>query len=373
MQIIEVSTLDSLFKTLRTRGYSLIGPTIQNDAIIYDEIEGVNDLPRGWTDVQVPASYTLRKREDEALFGYVVGPYSWKRFLFPPRLKLFGAAKAGKSFQVNPTNGTEGKNYAFIGVRPCELAAIAIQDKVFRDGPYADRTYTKMREQAFIVAVNCMEPGGNCFCASMDTGPEARAGYDLVLTEVCGTGEHYFAIDAGSKKGEDVLAEIPHRPASDTESLRVREGLQNAGASMIHTLDTTDLPKILSDNFEHPHWDSVAKRCLSCANCTLVCPTCFCSTVEDTTDLTGSKAERWRRWDSCFTADFTRIAGGNIRMSTRTRYRQWLTHKLGNWVEQFGTSGCVGCGRCITWCPVGIDLTEEVAAIREASGAGVSL
>jgi ferredoxin len=372
MQIIELSTLEVLLKLLRGRGYALIAPTVRNNAIVYDEIEGAHELPKGWTDVQVPAYYTLRRRNDDALFGYVVGPYSWKKFLIPPRLKLFSAVKTGKSFEIKP-NGEPEKRYAFIGVRPCELSAIAIQDKVFRDGPYAESHYAKLREQSFIVAVNCMEPGGNCFCASMQTGPEAKSGYDLLLTEICAEGEHYFAIDAGSEKGKAVLAEIPHRAATEAETKRVRTSLETSAASMVHSLDTTDLPKILADNFEHPHWDSVAKRCLSCANCTLVCPTCFCSTVEDVTEITGAKAERWRRWDSCFTADFTRIAGGNIRMSTRTRYRQWLTHKLGNWVEQFGTSGCVGCGRCITWCPVGIDLTEEVAAIKEASGVGVAL
>ena len=124
---------------------------------------------------------------------------------------------------------------------------------------------------------------------------------------------------------------------------------------------------LLYNNFEHPFWDDVGARCLACGNCTMVCPTCFCVTVEDSTDLAGDVAERRRRMDSCFSTAFTYVYGGSTRTSTRARYRQWLTHKLAGWVDQFGAVGCVGCGRCITWCPVGIDLTAEVASLRAQS------
>jgi formate hydrogenlyase subunit 6/NADH:ubiquinone oxidoreductase subunit I len=146
----------------------------------------------------------------------------------------------------------------------------------------------------------------------------------------------------------------------------------NAAAQMGRVMDTSDIKELLYRNYEHPRWDNVAGRCLTCANCTNVCPTCFCTTVEDVTDLTGQQAERRRRWDSCFTMDFSYIHGGSIRASTKSRYRQWMTHKLATWIDQFGTSGCVGCGRCITWCPVGIDITEEVAAIRAGEESAVS-
>ncbi len=144
------------------------------------------------------------------------------------------------------------------------------------------------------------------------------------------------------------------------------EVVANTAAHMGRRMDTSNIKELLYRNLDHPRWDNVAARCLTCGNCTMACPTCFCTTVEDTTDLTGTRAERWRRWDSCFTMDFSYISGGSIRASSKSRYRQWMTHKLASWIDQFGTSGCVGCGRCITWCPVGIDITEEVYAIRES-------
>jgi ferredoxin len=206
----------------------------------------------------------------------------------------------------------------------------------------------------------------------MGTGPAVESGYDLALTEVLADDRHYFTVAVGSDAGAEILDAIPHRDAQSAEEEAAKAVVQRAARNMGRSLDTTDIRDLLAENLEHPRWDDVAERCLTCTNCTLVCPTCFCSTVEDVTDLTGERAERWRRWDSCFSLDFSYIHGGSVRVSNRSRYRQWLTHKLGTWIDQFGSSGCVGCGRCITWCPVGIDITEEVAAIRATDGRGAT-
>ena len=367
MFIVELNDLQGLLTALQAGGFTVIGPTVKDGAITFDTVSSIEELPRGWSDVQEAGSYGIRHSEDDTLFSYNVGPHSWKKFLFPARLRLFSARKAGKAFEVDPVAPGAPPKYAFLGVRSCELAAIAIQDRIFMSGPYADKHYTALRKSACIIAVNCVHVGGTCFCASMGTGPRAKDGYDLVLTEIRTDDRHYFLVQMGSPLGKDLLQQVTHREADQKEREFVEKALKAARDQMGRSLDTHNLPRLLEDNFENPRWEDVAKRCLSCANCTMVCPTCFCSTVEDMTDLTGEHAERWRRWDSCFTTDFTKVAGGNIRMSTRTRYRQWMTHKLDNWVEQFGTSGCVGCGRCITWCPVGIDITAEAAAIRETS------
>jgi formate hydrogenlyase subunit 6/NADH:ubiquinone oxidoreductase subunit I len=328
----------------------------------------VEDLPRGWTDRQAPAHYSLEQRNDEALFGFVIGPVSWKKFLFPPHVRLFSAQKTAKGFEiVDGGQESPAPRLAFLGIRSCELHALAIHDKIFARGRFADPTYTSIRSQLFIVAVQCTEPGGNCFCVSQNTGPRAESGFDLALTEVLDAGSHYFAIEAGTAAGEEVLGALPHHPASDGEEHAARAASARAVDAVTKSLQSDNLRQIFAATFDHPAWDDVAKRCLACANCTMVCPTCFCSTVEDSTDLAGTRAERVRRWDSCYTMDFARVAGGNNRPSTRARYRQWITHKFSYWNDQFGVSGCVGCGRCITWCPVGIDITAEVERIRAAA------
>ena len=264
------------------------------------------------------------------------------------------------------------RQVAFIGVRSCELHAMAIQDRVFMGGQHVDSHYKSVRERLFIVAVNCGQAGGTCFCVSMGTGPDVKFGFDLALTEVMSDGRHYFVVEVGSARGAEVMAQMPHREASQAEVDAASGVVQQTAGQMGRALDTAGIRDLLYQNFDHPRWDEVASRCLACANCTLVCPTCFCSTVEDTTDVAGTTAQRTRRWDSCFTMDFSLMHPGSIRSSATSRYRQWMTHKLAAWYDQFGTSGCVGCGRCITWCPVGIDITQELRAIRASRAEGAS-
>ena len=259
-------------------------------------------------------------------------------------------------------------------MRPCELAAIRIQDRVFgydktaNPDALADSGYAERRAKSLIVAVNCSRAGKTCFCASMNTGPavEKGQGYDLVMTEVIETNRHEFVMEAGSEKGALILELLPQRKATDTD-VRAAESLTARARRQMGRAMVPDVANLLKRNLEHPRWEAVAERCLTCGNCTMACPTCFCTTVEDTTDLSGDHTERWRLWDNCFSIDFSYIHGVSIRREGKSRYRQWMTHKLSSWHDQFGTSGCVGCGRCITWCPVGIDITEEAKAIKYSS------
>lgn len=361
---LEREHLHQLFDVLTGKGYRLLGPAVRDGAIVYDELTAPSDLPVGWTDEQDGGLYRLKKRADDAVFGFVVGPHSWKKFLHPPALRLWQLRREGDGFTVIQEEA-EPPKYAFIGVRACELHAIAIQDKVFLESQYIDPTYKIRREGCFIVAVNCGQAGGTCFCVSMNTGPRATSGFDLALTEVLEGERHYFVVEVGSPAGADALSEISHRESQADEETTAERIVADTARQMGREMDATGIKELLYRNYEHPRWNDVASRCLTCANCTMVCPTCFCATVEDVTDLAGDTAERWRKWDSCFTLDFSYVHGGSVRATTKDRYRQWMTHKLATWFDQFGSSGCVGCGRCITWCPVAIDITEEVRAIRE--------
>lgn len=359
--VIDREGVDALISALIERGYEVVGPTVRGQTILYDTITSTGDLPVGLRDRQEAGTYRLEERDDEALFGYVVGPQSWKRFLTPPGTVFWRGLRTEDGFET--IEHEEAPRYAFFGARPCEVAAMKIQDDVYL--PVEDGIYTERRRRSFTVAVNCTEPAATCFCASLGTGPDVTEGYDIALTEVLGKKQHYFLAEAGTDEGREVLATLAARDARDEEVVKARRIVVGAADHMGRSLDTDGLKELLYANVTNPYWAEIGDRCLLCTNCTMVCPTCFCSTVEDRQALDGSSAERVRTWDSCFTLDFSYIHGGPVRSSASSRYRQWLTHKLASWQDQFGSIGCVGCGRCIAWCPVGIDITREVTAIRE--------
>jgi ferredoxin len=361
-RLIDLDGLGDLYQMLVAEGYRVIGPAVQDGAIVLRELASADELPFGWGVELAAGSYRLRRRADDAAFGHAAGPQSWKRFLHPPREKLWSATRTADGFDVDE-DGEQPPRYAFLGVRPCDLRAIEIQDRVL--GQPGSR-YAGRREAAFVIAVNCTEPGETCFCASMGTGPGAgQDGFDLALTETVGEGGHRFLVDVGSARGAAVIGQVPSEAATEDAVQRTRSEVSAAASRMGRQLDTGGLRDLMAGSHGAARWDDVAARCLTCGNCTLACPTCFCTSVEDSSDLTGEHAERWELWDSCFDLDFSYLHGGSVRTSPKSRYRQWLTHKLGTWHDQFGSSGCVGCGRCIVWCPAGIDLTEEVKALRD--------
>ena len=374
--VIDAAGLQQLISELIDRGYRVVGPSLSRDgnAIVLAELTSADELPRGWGVDVAPGHYRLRRRDDDALFGHSAGAQSWKQFLHPPRQKLW----SGTSDGTDTTEPQEIPQYAFIGVRACDLSAIAILNGVLGVGDYPDQGFVARRRKVFVVAVNCTEPGGLCFCTSMGSGPAVGPGYDLALTErIDGAGCRYV-VDVGSADGAAVLAAVAHRDASATEIDAARREVADAANKMgrqmpyVRHLGLRDLRELLIISRESPRWDDVASRCLTCGNCTMVCPTCYCTSTEDITDLAGEHAERWQHWASCFEFDFTFIhGGGSVRQSGQSRYRHWITHKLGTWHDQFGNTGCVGCGRCIAWCPTGIDITEEMNALAVLADGGV--
>ncbi len=337
-----------------------MGPTVWDGAVMWGDIQGVQDLPVGWKDHQSPGQYRLEKTGSPRFFGTVQGPESIKRQAFAPKETLLVIERSNRSFSVNSFVPHIQKT-ALLGVRACDLAALRIQDRIFLEGTFTDPYYQSRRESLLLIAVNCTRALDTCFCSSMNTGPKAGPGYDLALTE----SDEDFLVEVGSPAGEKIYRELPLSKASSERIAADHQDIADCGASQTRKMETRGLPKALYDAHDHPQWDEVATRCLACTNCTMVCPTCFCSKMEEKPALTGERTEQARIWDSCFTADHGYIHGKNFRPTIKDRYRMWLTHKLGYWIDQFGTSGCVGCGRCITWCPVGIDLTEELKKLMK--------
>ena len=362
-RVVAPGDFQVLLDELSRRGYTTLGPTVSEGVIAYAPLKKTEQLPIGWSDYQDAGCYRLVERKDRALFGYVVGPHSWKKFTFPSSVELLRFRRDNGKTQVIASKDKAPK-YAFIGVRPCELQALRIHDDVLIKSRYSDSDYAARRKHNFIVTVNCFEPAGTCFCTSMNTGPVATEGFDLGITEVCTPQAHFLLIETGSGRGAEVLSAVPGQPATDQQRNMARDILEAARKRIRRTMQLSEVKDLLHRQVESNHWEEVGKRCLSCTNCTMVCPTCFCTSIEDSTDLAGTEATRTRKWDSCFNEDYSYIHGGSVRTSPGARYRQWITHKLATWQDQFGQPGCVGCGRCITWCPVGIDITEEIAALQ---------
>ena len=352
--------LDDLIALLIADGRTVVGPTIADGAISYDEIRSTADLPIGWGEEQRPGGYQLRPNGDaESVFGFTVGPSSWKRYTFPARVPIGRSRTVDGALSFEDVT-PDARPLAFLGVRGCELAALQIQDRVLRDGPVADPDYAARRGAALVIAVECTVAAATCFCTSMGTGPEVdEQAADLALTEIDGG----FLVRVGSDAGRAIADRLALEEAGEDRTAAARAAVAVVRERIGDPVNTDGLRGRLLARLEDPRWAEIAERCLACANCTLVCPTCFCTSVTQRSDLNTLDTVAERSWDSCFSGDFAKVAGGNFRSRRQDRYRQWLTHKFATWLDQFGSFGCVGCGRCISWCPVGIDIREELLAI----------
>ncbi|MGZ8437545.1 MAG: 4Fe-4S dicluster domain-containing protein, partial [Candidatus Limnocylindrales bacterium] len=351
--------LDRLFTALTADGRRVVGPTVVDGSIVHDQLASFAELPKGWTAETAPGSYRLETTGRDRLFDYNVGATSWKRFTHPSIVPLTRGRRDGNQVVVEAVE-VDPPKLAFVGARACEIAALRIQERAMRAGPLGDADHIARGDAALVVAVECAVAASTCFCTSMGTGPEIDGGADIILSEL----DEGFVVRTGTAAGAAVVDRLELGPAESVHSDRAAAQVAAVRAAIGDPIPTPGLPAKLRAALDHPRWAEVAERCLACANCTLVCPTCFCTSVAVASDLDGVEGTTERTWDSCFSAGFGRVAGdANFRPKIKDRYRQWLTHKFSTWWDQFGSTGCVGCGRCIAWGPVGIDVREELLAI----------
>lgn len=357
-KFIPHSRFQELINVLEQRGYTCIGPQVHDQAIHYDVIRHIDELPRGMSDDQAPGHYRLKNNGHERYFAWANGPQALKPLMFSPSEPLWKSVSETKG-QIKFHEILPDKSpLAVIGVRSCDIAALYIHDKHFLQHGYRDPCYLARRDELLLVAVNCTHPAETCFCVSTGDGPSAHYGYDLLLTEL----DDGFVVQAHTEKGVSIKQQL-HLGAATATQLEAVDKAMAQSKQQKRYLPAKDLSHVLMENLAHPRWEEIAGRCLSCGNCTSVCPTCFCHSEVDEPALDGTHSVHFRQWDSCFSQKHSYIHGLTIRPDTSLRYRQWMTHKLGTWHQQFGRSGCVGCGRCITWCPVGIDFTQEAEII----------
>jgi ferredoxin len=359
--------LEALVGALADAGYRVLGPVVRDGVIAYDDIATADEMPIGWTVEQRAGSWRLRHDGGATRFDWTPGADSWKRFVYPAHQEVLRIRRRDGSW-IATRPAPPDRPLAIIGARDCEVRALDVLDAVLLGPDHPDPRYAQRRAGTFVVAVTCGVPAATCWCTSMGGGPRPHQGFDVRLTELDDADGHRLLAEAGSERGAAVLAGLPADAASEIDHFAAGRVVERAAEQMPARVPGAELPVLLEGTDLHPQWEQVARRCLSCGNCTMVCPTCFCSTIDDTTALTpdGSGAAetvRQQHWLSCFQLDHSNLAGRPVRATTAARYRQWLTHKLQTWPEQFGTAGCVGCGRCTTWCPAAIDIVQEVAVL----------
>ncbi len=364
--MLSTAGLEILLESMVTAGYRLVGPTLESGVVHYREISAVEDLPFGIIDQQQPGHYRSRRSPTEQVDHY----FDWsngtgvKGWLFPSQQRLWRSERQQSGVVRFERVAADGPPLALFGIRSCDLAAIRRLDRHFLRPGAEDPWYAERNAGRLLVVVSCNHPAADCFCHSTATGPAPSDGYDLRLDEL----DEGFLITAGTARGEQLLQPLPLAPVTAAQRQRVALQLQQSAAQQQRRLPSAQQCRSLGDLPDAPVWQQIAERCLGCGNCTASCPSCFCHRQQPEAQLDPQQAIQQRLWDSCFSTAHSQLHGVAVRNGVRERYRQWLTHKLSGWWQQFGEGGCVGCGRCITWCPVGIDLTVEVARLLTPEG-----
>jgi len=315
MLAISKSDIPKFLESLIKEGFEVIAPVKTKDGTNFEVIED----------------------GDEACLDYVNTSHPPKKFFLPDGETLFTYDL--KKFKIKEVVGK--KRRVLFGLRPCDLHGLLRLDMVFKKDPY----YMQRRKNTIIIAIECSEPGKNCFCESMGTN-KVKTGYDLLLSEV----KNFYKLESYSKRGKTFLKYFKRYKTLKPKKLK-----------NLRKFDSKNIERRILKIFNHKKWGEIASKCLSCGACNVVCPTCYCFSVSDEVSFEETSGERKRFWSFCMLQEFSRVAGDVIFRRTREeRCKQFVFHKLSYFKESYGKHLCVGCGRCIDICPAGIDFFKEV-------------
>ena len=332
-----ITTLEGLQKLLDffvKRGFTVYGPVIKGKSWVFSEIHSISEVDLNYIRSILPP----------------------KKLLLPPKSSIF-SFKLDDSFEV--FESCDFKNVVLFGVHPCDLKAIERLDAFFSLYP-EDVCYKARRQGLFIVGLTCNVVDEHCFCSSLGIDPEASTGFDILITQI---GES-FLVESGSLKGLNILREL-NFPEAKSEHLEAKmRHIEDLKSRFTKKADFKELDKIAKSKLDHKVWLETAEKCLSCGNCSMVCPVCYCFDVYDSLDLTLKEGARVMELDSCQLLEYAEVAlGGNFRRDRYQRLRHWMLCKFGAAGGSTYTS-CVGCGRCLVYCPTSIDLTEVARVLK---------
>ena len=320
---------------------------------------------------------------EDVVFDYPNSLRTPKEFFFPQAEVLFTFQGTERQTEGRETRDEgretrdEGrKPQVLFGIRPCDSKALLLLDNVFDQEDYQDPYYIEKRKNMVLVGLACRNPQSTCFCTSVGGGPFDKEGLDILVTELddnrcyveilTGKGEQLIAVPKGTPSGKDSSFKTANKSdVQQVESVKkeTEANLKFQISNFKFQIVLEGLKEKLDGMFDSPLWDRIHEKCLGCAVCTYLCPTCHCFALLD--EKVSSQGQRIRNWDSCMFPIFTLEASGhNSRASNRERMRQRIMHKFNYFVENFGQTACVGCGRCLINCPVNMDIREIIQTIK---------